>query len=160
MSLFGRSKISKGLQEVKDTIMDKEEILYIHEEPIKPLHFRLVLTNRRIIQYCNNPFPNTYSCIMSWYWWEKINRVWIEENIVKMNSEGISIIHFEGLPIDERDIIYKIAREMKEATFDRQNMQTPVKNLEYITEMLDKKLITKAEHDAMRADILSKMVPK
>jgi len=157
MSLFGRSKISKGLQQVKDMIMDKEEILYIHEEPIKPESYRLVLTNLRLINYCNNPYTGSSNCIFGMNWWKQINRVWIEDNVLKMNVEGTLVRRFEGLPIEEREIIYKIAKERIDAISEKSKQQTPTQSLKYLKEMLDEGLVTQAEYDAKKADLLSKM---
>jgi hypothetical protein len=55
--------------------------------------------------------------------------------------------------------IYAIAVEMKEAVTSGSGSQTPLQNLKCIKGMLDEGLITQAEYEAKKADILSRMYP-
>ena len=98
---------------------------------------------------------------LTWYVdctsWSEFRRVWIEKDVVKLNHLGTAVLPLEGLPQEDIEIICKIVKERLDAITEKSKKQTPVQNLEYLKDMLAKKLITQAEYDAKKADLLSRM---
>lgn len=95
--------------------MADEEILYVRDKPVKPEGLRLILTNKRIIQYIDNRMSNIgyyRNGIVSEYKWDGLNRAWIEKGLIKFNIGGHTVIRFGGdLPKEDAARIYKIAKE-------------------------------------------------
>jgi len=122
--LFGKREenplMRKPLKKVNDLLMADEEVLYVRDKPIKPGNFRLVLTNKRMIQVDNSTW-----FIDSTYWYN-FERVWIEKDVVKFNYLGTAVLPMEGLPKEDMEIIYKIARERLDAISEKRKPKTPV----------------------------------
>lgn len=90
---------------------------------------------------------------------DDLNRVWIEDGLIKLNMGGYDVIRLGGLPKEDVATIYKIATEKLEAISNKSKskQQTPTENLRYLKEMRDQGLITQAEFDSKKADLLAKM---
>jgi hypothetical protein len=97
------------------------------------------------------------------YNWKNLKIASIDERLmsssVYLDMGRGDDIKMVGLPKDEAQKICAIAQKMKEeALNESSNTQTPIaKLLKCLKELLDEEVITQAEYDAKKADLLSRM---
>ena len=161
--LFGKKKNpleEEPLKHVKDLLLSDEEVLYISDKWIKPNHYnwyRLVLTNKRLFRVSSFA-DNTYD-VNPYGGWKRFRRVWIDEDIVKiLDVDGTHVTTLKGLPREDREIVYKTIKENIDAVSEQSDQQHPTQNLlKCLKDLLDEGLITQAEYDAKKADLLKRM---
>jgi hypothetical protein len=156
----------RDIPEQIKTMTFGEDILYAD----KPMSNRasLVLTNQKIILYTTNfsKWSGKSKNIetIEEHSWRDFKKVSV--NIGKFSSDiklvmtGKSII-VNDIDKNKAEKISAILSKMKEIALDGSNTKTstqnPTQKLLYLKEMLDSKLITQAEYDAKKTDLLSKM---
>ncbi len=160
--LFGKKDPfeKEPLKRVKDLLLPDEEVLYVRDKLVRPSlteAYRLVLTNKRLFRVSSFA-DNTYD-VNPYGGWKRFRRVWIDEDIVKiLDVDGTHVTTLKGLPREDREIVYKTIKENIDAVSEQSDQQHPTQNLlKCLKDLLDEGLITQAEYDAKKADLLKRM---
>jgi len=156
--------------QINKALASDEEILYNFEKPLTLKPPGLVFTNKRLIYYK----PKTFGIELKDYSWHDLCNVSMKEGLVQGEIEfemaGNHDIEFENVSKDQVRKMYALAQELKAKAHNALHkpqvivqqeakvpQEDPVVKLKQLKDMLDGGLISQAEYDAKKADILSRM---
>jgi hypothetical protein len=153
--------------------MSDEEILFNYEKSFSLKPAGLVFTNMRLICYRSKGFGGLE---LRDYSWRDLRNVRIKEGLlggeIKFELGEDDEVEFENVPKDMLRKMYSLAKELKEKAHESSKrlivhpetpeqpavpQEDPVRKLKQLKEMLDAGLISQAEYDSKKVEILSKM---
>lgn len=145
-------------EEIKNTFMKDEEVLYVRFP--KGAIGGYIFTNKRIIKFTLN--KSKFITKLANYNWQDVKSVSINEGLltssIHLDMKEFDDINTMPLPKGEAKKMFAVIREMQDAVQKApSDVQTPTQKLKYLKEMLDEGLLTQAEYDTKKADLLSRM---